>query len=421
MLIFPRFAVLTILSVAAIGAGPARAQPAPGGDDGDAGYWELGASLGAHTFSARSPLGAIAEDGPSLSSSVVMGLRLGYVLSPVIAIEGELPVSPTTSRDTDPEAFVAVITPRLQARLGGGTVAGFEPFATLGLGLPVSLSSDSSVITNDLLADVQAGAGVRLPRDGGWSLRFEVRSALLPARGVDLATFEFELLAGLYYTFGRAPSAAAPAPAAEVADSDGDGVVDDADRCPDRDEDHDGFEDGDGCPDIDDDRDEVLDEVDQCRMAPERVNGYRDNDGCPDEIPAALRALAEDDGALHFRAGSERLARGANARAREIAEVLAQYSAVKLVVVGHAGPREADTPDQADDLSRRRAEAARALLVELGVDPRRLEIWAHGARRPVTTERRDGARNRRVTIHVLVPGVPVAEQLDRLGLGAGGE
>ncbi|HEY2370375.1 MAG TPA: hypothetical protein VGH87_28460, partial [Polyangiaceae bacterium] len=37
----------------------------------------------------------------------------------------------------------------------------------------------------------------------------------------------------------------------QVGDRDGDGVVDDLDKCPDEPEDHDGFQDDDGCPDPD--------------------------------------------------------------------------------------------------------------------------------------------------------------------------
>jgi hypothetical protein len=48
------------------------------------------------------------------------------------------------------------------------------------------------------------------------------------------------------------------------ADTDGDGIRDDADLCPNDPEDKDGFEDSDGCPDLDNDRDGVPDAVDAC-------------------------------------------------------------------------------------------------------------------------------------------------------------
>ena len=65
-------------------------------------------------------------------------------------------------------------------------------------------------------------------------------------------------------------------------DSDGDGILDDVDRCPEVPEDADGFEDSDGCPDPDNDRDGVLDGDDGCPMDPEDADGFEDADGCPD-------------------------------------------------------------------------------------------------------------------------------------------
>ena len=66
------------------------------------------------------------------------------------------------------------------------------------------------------------------------------------------------------------------------ADSDGDGRDDRDDRCPNAAEDDDGFEDGDGCPDLDDDGDGVPDTADRCRLEPEDKDGFEDADGCPE-------------------------------------------------------------------------------------------------------------------------------------------
>jgi hypothetical protein len=66
------------------------------------------------------------------------------------------------------------------------------------------------------------------------------------------------------------------------ADGDGDGVLDVADRCPEEPEEKDGFEDDDGCPDPDNDHDRILDPNDKCPNEPERYNNVDDDDGCPD-------------------------------------------------------------------------------------------------------------------------------------------
>lgn len=79
-------------------------------------------------------------------------------------------------------------------------------------------------------------------------------------------------------------------------DQDGDGIPDDRDQCPPLAEDKDGFEDDDGCPEIDDDDDGIVDAEDACPRVvgspsddPKR-NGCpaedRDHDGVPDELDA---------------------------------------------------------------------------------------------------------------------------------------
>lgn len=65
-------------------------------------------------------------------------------------------------------------------------------------------------------------------------------------------------------------------------DSDGDGIGDNQDLCPNEKEDIDGFEDEDGCPDLDNDHDGVTDSKDKCVIAAEDIDGFEDYDGCPE-------------------------------------------------------------------------------------------------------------------------------------------
>lgn len=95
-------------------------------------------------------------------------------------------------------------------------------------------------------------------------------------------------------------------------DNDGDGIADTADKCPLDAEDMDGFQDGDGCPDKDNDGDGVPDELDKCPLAAEDRDGFEDTDGCPDNDndgdglidsvdkcpnePETINGNADDDG-----------------------------------------------------------------------------------------------------------------------------
>jgi len=67
-----------------------------------------------------------------------------------------------------------------------------------------------------------------------------------------------------------------------IGDRDGDGIPDDLDKCPDDPEDHDGFQDDDGCPDPDNDNDGIPDKDDRCPNEPEDRDGDQDEDGCPE-------------------------------------------------------------------------------------------------------------------------------------------
>ncbi len=67
-----------------------------------------------------------------------------------------------------------------------------------------------------------------------------------------------------------------------VGDRDKDGIPDDDDGCPDDPEDKDGFEDSDGCPDLDNDGDGILDIDDRCPLVKEDYDGDQDEDGCPE-------------------------------------------------------------------------------------------------------------------------------------------
>ncbi len=75
--------------------------------------------------------------------------------------------------------------------------------------------------------------------------------------------------------------AAAPPPPGPP-DADDDGIPDDSDRCPNEPEDEDGFQDDDGCPDLDNDGDTIPDDDDDCPDQAEDVDRFEDDDGCPD-------------------------------------------------------------------------------------------------------------------------------------------
>ena len=81
-----------------------------------------------------------------------------------------------------------------------------------------------------------------------------------------------------------------------VGDGDGDGIPDDVDACPADPEDLDGFQDEDGCPDLDNDGDGVPDTIDACPDQAEDLDGFEDDDGCPEDGPGTPGTCPDFDG-----------------------------------------------------------------------------------------------------------------------------
>lgn len=118
------------------------------------------------------------------------------------------------------------------------------------------------------------GAGVRWGVMEGWAIRASYLASLTTddlESGWDPAYPDLIMDFSVSYQFsvgGR--------------DQDGDGVVDRHDHCPLHPEDKDGFQDEDGCPEIDNDSDGIPDNLDKAPNAPEDFDGWEDHDGIPD-------------------------------------------------------------------------------------------------------------------------------------------
>jgi outer membrane protein OmpA-like peptidoglycan-associated protein len=186
-----------------------------------------------------------------------------------------------------------------------------------------------------------------------------------------------------------------------VRDRDGDGVPDGRDRCPDEPEDKDGFQDEDGCPDLDNDEDGLPDEKDAC---PDEA-GPADNKGCPRKFKLIVvtRARLELRKQLKFATGSPRLVGGESERVLdEVAQALADDRKLKrLRIEGHTDSVGDDAANLR--LSQGRANAVLAALVKRKVDPARLEAVGFGETRPLATNGTAAGRaeNRRIEFTVL--------------------
>ncbi len=169
-------------------------------------------------------------------------------------------------------------------------------------------------------------------------------------------------------------------------DSDGDGVLDDRDACPDTPP---GVAvDERGCP-LDSDGDGVPDYMDKC---PDTQPGAKvDEKGCythPEE-PITFTILFDVDKSA-IRADQE-------STIRRGLDLLRQYPTTDAVIEGHADWTGRQAYNQ--PLSERRAASVRDYLVAGGIDPDRLSIVGHGELRPIADNKTAEGRqqNRRAT------------------------
>lgn len=184
------------------------------------------------------------------------------------------------------------------------------------------------------------------------------------------------------------------------ADDDGDGIADRDDRCPCVAEDRDGWEDTDGCPDLDNDGDRILDACDACPNEPEVYNGCEDEDGCPDRSGVVIEdtRIVIVEHVFFTRGSSEIQPRSLPVLEAIAATIVGNPQITRVRVDGHADRGE----PRAERLARARAEAVRDWLIAHGVAASRLEAVGFGTERPIVDPRdRTHERNRRVELTIL--------------------
>ncbi|MEM7209908.1 MAG: OmpA family protein [Pseudomonadota bacterium] len=204
-----------------------------------------------------------------------------------------------------------------------------------------------------------------------------------------------------------------------VIDSDADGVPDDRDRCA---QTPPGVEvDAFGC-ELDSDNDGVADSRDRCAATPEGriVDEHgcqldRDADGVVDGLdlcPGTGTGLEVDsDGCavlieitlpgVQFANDSADLSAGAIAELDRAVDTLTEYPEARVEVQGHTDSRGPEEYNQV--LSQRRAESVRAYLIANQIDESRLRAVGYGETQPIADNETKSGReqNRRVVLRLL--------------------
>ena len=154
---------------------------------------------------------------------------------------------------------------------------------------------------------------------------------------------------------------------------------------------------------VDRDGDGINDDADKCPDVAETKNGFQDDDGCADSAPTYVFSeaapLVFHD--IHFESNKWRILPDSFSTLDDIAASLQSQPKVRIRIEGHTDGRGGEQQNLM--LSQQRALATLNYLVAAGVDPQRLEYQGYGLSRPVADNKTDAGRkeNRRVEIRTL--------------------
>jgi len=333
------------------------------------------------------------DDSRGLDNAVTWSIGGGYRFDNPFAIElGYLAAEPAgTNVDVDVEIDQWRVDGLYHFARDSGYIS---PFLSFGVGNGTFDHTTGEV--DETLTNVGVGAKVFL------SEAMAFRTDLKMFRGSNTDDNDLTLIFSLHYAVGglvgsRSESAATVRPAKDmkepevttVADADGDGVADDADRCG-------GTPaavavDTDGCP-RDRDGDGVADYEDACPGTSD-AGARIDERGCY-EVLEETRTVELD---VKFDVDSAETRPDHRAEVAEIHRFMTEYPQTRVTIEGHTD--DTGAADYNEDLSQRRADAiAQMLIVDFDIDADRVSAIGYGEERPVATNETTEGRqqNRRV-------------------------
>lgn len=174
-------------------------------------------------------------------------------------------------------------------------------------------------------------------------------------------------------------------------DNDGDGIINSEDACPD----DKGTKMMNGCPDADGDG--VADKDDKCPT----VAGTVANNGCPEVSDETMKKLNAYAKTILFDTGKFSFQKQTFPVLEAITAILKEYPTAKFSIEGHT-----DNVGKADfnqKLSDGRANAVKHYLIDNGIDPFRLTSKGFGMDNPIDTNKtaKGRANNRRVEVKLV--------------------
>ena len=366
----------------------------------------LNAQIRAGAFSVSPNAGYyFFDDDQEIKRSPTYGLGIGYDFTDRVGIEGSYNLLNTEAKigGTEIDGYLG----RLELLMNLLTEKRFVPYFTIGAGKlslkPEGGDSDSQFFGN-------WGVGMKYFFNDYMAFRVDGRQIMTSSDINYLAT------AGLTFYFGGQKKAQVaeerPVPALPPKDSDGDGVIDDKDQCPNTpagvkvdakgcplDSDKDGVtDDKDQCPDtpagvkvdakgcpLDTDEDGVTDDKDQCSNTPKGATV--DSRGC-----WILKDLKFDTAKADIKADGARIL-------DDVVTIMQANPSLKIEIQGHTDNKGSSAYNKT--LSQKRANAVMEYIAKKGVEKERLSAIGYGFEKPAASNDTEEGRaeNRRVELN----------------------
>lgn len=371
--------IITALVAGALAAGAGTAWAQDRGADFDD-RWYFLPSIGA----------VVPDQDRDQDYGVWLGAGIGKPLTPRFSVELELSADAGPLDDRTPGTYEHVGL-GVNARFVPNPNADWRPFVMGGVGV-LNHSHPDGAGTEEML---NLGGGLeKTVNEHGTKFRAEVRYRLDRDGETKPGQSDFEdflWTMGLTVPLGRKadppPPPADPEPT--TMDSDGDGVPDHRDRCPDTPA---GVEvDQYGCP-LDSDGDGVPDHRDKCPDT--RPGAVVDRDGCEVQVTIDLEGV-------HFEFDKAILRPESEATLDAAVRILKDHPQLKVEVAGHTDAVGTEAYNLV--LSKRRARVVYEYLVDNGINPQRLTTEGYGESEPIATNDTEEGRalNRRTELVIL--------------------
>lgn len=357
-----------------------RAAESRGTDDGMGGQLALGKSVtnGLNLELITQYLTADPKNGANGESATLTGVGLGAMVFPVNFL---------------PDLYVPISIMRGQVKDNPGPIPDYSTtFFDIGLGYLIGLGS-----VGDYLKGTSIRAEVRYRTDAHGRERAGVHT------GERKAFYEGVAAIGVLIPIGGAPPVAAEPAAEEAApvevvpvdatDTDGDGVTDDKDQCPDTPAGT--TVDENGCPPA------APEPPPAPACTPPGPGEPIDLNGCKAGEAVVLRGV-------NFELDSARLTPNAKTILDGVADALLASQGIKVEVGGHTSSEASENYNQI--LSENRAGAVQNYLVGRGIDSGRMEVKGYGEGSPIADNNTSEGRelNRRVELKITDTGAPAA-------------